>query len=117
MPTTASGIPYPSSTDTPDVPRDVKAVADHLEARLPRASYAGTVSVPVVSANAASAAVTFPVGRFTGTPVVTVSTSGTSVWVAMSSAASGSGFTATVRHVDGSVATATPSVNWTATQN
>lgn len=40
--TTAGGIPYPVSTDTPDVPRDVKALADWLQANTPRivATYA-----------------------------------------------------------------------------
>lgn len=117
MPSTASGLPYPTSTDTPDVPRDIKALADALEARLPRASYAGALSVPVSNAVSATAAVTFPAGRFTAVPIVVVSTSGTSVWVAMSSGASANGFTATVRQVDNAAATATPSVNWTAIQN
>ena len=116
MPNTASGIPYPAETATPDVPRDIKALADHLDARLPQAQATGALSVPVSNAVAGTAAVTFPVGRFTATPIVVVSTSGTTVWVAMSSGATASGFTATARNVDGTAATANPSVNWIATQ-
>jgi hypothetical protein len=117
MPSTASGLPYPTSTDTPDVPRDIKALADALEARLPRASWSGQLSVPVSAANNATAAVTFPAGKFTAAPNVVVSTSGTSFWAAFSSGITASGFTATVRHIDATVATATPSVHYTATQN
>ncbi len=35
MPSTASGWPYPTSTDTPDVVRDITAVANALEGRAP----------------------------------------------------------------------------------
>ena len=115
MPQTASGWPYPSETDTPDVPRDIKAVADALEARVARATLTGNVPVPVTSATNATAAVTFPAGKFTTTPVVVVSTSGTSFWCAFAAGQSANGFTATVRHIDATVATATPTVAWHAT--
>lgn len=116
MPTTASGLPYPADTQTPDVPRDIKALADELEDRLVRAQHVGAVTVSVSNAVSANVAVTFPAGKFTGTPIVVVSTSGTTVWVAMSSGSTANGFTATARNVDGASATATPSVNYIATQ-
>lgn len=117
MPNTASGIPYPADTATPDVPRDIKAMADHLEDRLPYRDASGAVTVPVSNAASATLAVTFPVGLFTAAPQVVVSTSGTSNWVAMTASPTASGFTATVRHVDNTVtASASPSVNWYARQ-
>ena len=118
MPTTASGLPYPSSTDTPDVPRDVKALADALEARLQRNVYSGAVTVPVSNASTASVAVTFPAGRFSAAPHVVVSTSGTSFWCAFSASPTATGFTASVRHIDGTVtASASPSVTYYAAVN
>jgi hypothetical protein len=116
MPQTATGWPYPSETDTPDVPRDIKALADALEARVARAVLTGNTPVPVTSAASATAAVTFPAGKFTATPVIVVSTSGTSFWCAFTSTASVNGFTATVRHIDATVTpSATPTVAWNAT--
>lgn len=118
---TASGAPYVVPADAvADYPVHSLALATWLEAwrsKMPKAHWSGGVAVAVNNANSATAAVTFPPGLFTSTPIVTVSTSGTSVWVAMSSGASANGFTATARNVDGAAATATPSVNWHATQN
>lgn len=72
MPTTGKGYPYPAATDTPDVPRDIQALAAFTDAKVPYAMAAGTVNVPVNNTAAATAAVTFPVGRFSPTvsPVV-----------------------------------------------
>lgn len=118
MPTTATGFPYPTEQDTPDVPRDIKALSDYLETRVVRAVLSGNVPVPVnPAANNGTAAVTFPVGKFAATPVVVVSTSGTSFWCAFTSGIGVGGFTATVRHIDGTAAVATPTVAWTATLN
>jgi hypothetical protein len=77
MPNTPNGWPYPASTATPDVPRDIKAVADKLDAVLPTAMAAGLATVPANATNPQSTvAVTFPVGRFTQPPIVTVSLMG-----------------------------------------
>lgn len=75
--TTASGFRYPVATDTPDVPRDIKALADDLEAFLgpivPYATAAGQLSVNgtgVVAGGNVQTALTFPAGRFTQIPRV-----------------------------------------------
>jgi hypothetical protein len=74
MPNTPNGWPYPADTATPDVPRDIKALADKLDAVAPTAQAAGLASVPANASGATSTvAVTFPVGRFTVPPIVTVS--------------------------------------------
>lgn len=116
MPTTASGLPYPADTETPDVPRDIKKLADELEDRLPAAQHSAAITVTVTSADSGTAAVTFPAGKFTAAPIVVVSTSGTSQWVAMSASATATGFVATARHVDKLVTSGSPSVNYIATQ-
>ena len=83
----------------------------------PFAEARGSVAVSVTAASSGTASVTFTdATRFTVTPRILVSCSGTSFWVAFSSAASATGFTATVRHIDGTVTTATPTVEWHAVQ-
>ena len=44
-------MPYPLLTDTPDVPRDVKALADRLEAYLAQLAAATTAAAAVVAAD------------------------------------------------------------------
>ena len=63
--TTAGGIPYPVATDTPDVPRDIKALADWLQANSPRV--------------AATAAV-LPAGMAVGTKVWQTDEARVKVW-------------------------------------
>lgn len=116
MPTTPSGIPYSLPTDAPDYPTASEALADHLETRMPRRRVAGIVAVPVSNANNATAVVTFPAGLFTAAPTVVVSTSGTSFWCAFVPAYAAASMTVQVRHIDGTVATATPSVHYQAEQ-
>jgi hypothetical protein len=117
---TSQGVPYvlpaDAIADYPVTSEDLAAWLDLWRAKMPRAVHAGAVTVPVSNAVSATLAVTFPVGKFTATPIVTVSTSGTSQWVGMSSGSSSTGFTATVRQVDGTAATASPSINYSAIQ-
>lgn len=83
----------------------------------PFAEASGSVTVSVTSADNGSATVTFTdATRFTVTPRIIVSCSGTSFWVPFSSGASTTGFTATVRHINATVATASPVVEWHAIQ-
>jgi hypothetical protein len=58
-------LPYPELTDSPDVPRDIKALALAVEAKLPRIA-TGHVSAPGTADGAAT--ITFPAGRFTTAP-------------------------------------------------
>lgn len=83
----------------------------------PFAESSGSVTVTVTAADNGSATVTFPdATRFTVTPRILVSCSGTSFWMPFSSGASTTGFTATVRHINATVATASPVVEWHAIQ-
>lgn len=66
---TVENLRYPTSTDTPDVPRDIGNLATDVVARTPYAYAFGQVSTPA----GGSLAVTFPVGRFTAAPSVVVS--------------------------------------------
>jgi hypothetical protein len=73
MPTTPGGLPYPASTDPPNVPADIQALAQAVETQRERVA-SGTVSWPSTATGATSAvAVSFPAGRFTLPPAVTVS--------------------------------------------
>ena len=69
--TTAKGYPYPLGTDRLNDGDDaIKALAQFTETQAGQGA-AGIVSVPVASGAAVgSAAVTFPVGRFSSAPVV-----------------------------------------------
>jgi hypothetical protein len=81
------------------------------------AEASGSQTVTVTAANNGSATVTFAdATRFTVTPRIIVSCSGTTFWVPFSSGASTTGFTASVRHIDGTVTTASPVVEWHAIQ-
>ena len=69
-------LPYPTSTDTPDVPRDVQALATAVSVRtVYRAASGKTGSVPV----SGTLAVVFPVGLFTQIPTVVVSPHATAI--------------------------------------
>jgi len=66
-------LPYPTSTDIPDVPEDIRKLAVAVDARVPVAYSAGLASIAAAACGASgslSVAVTFPVGRFTQAPVV-----------------------------------------------
>ena len=82
----------------------------------PFATAAGAVTVSVTSAVAGTASVSFPAGRFTVAPIVTVAPVGTTLWVAFASAITTSGFTATSRHIDNVSTSASPVVHWHAIQ-
>lgn len=68
---TSKGFPYPVSTDTPDVPRDVKALADRLDAVVPYAMAAGSADVVLNNSTTGSVVVTLPAGRFSQAPILT----------------------------------------------
>jgi len=79
MPSTASGLPYPALTDSPNGPVQIQALADALEpyiAKLggigPMASGSLTIT-PSAANTTTSAAVSFPAGRFSSGPTVIVS--------------------------------------------
>jgi len=120
MATTTKGWPYPVSTDTPDVPRDVKAVADALDSRLPYAMSAQTVNVTLTAAASGTATVTWPTSRFTLAPIVTatkVSASGSATGsIVQVTAVSSTSATIGVYTASGGNATFTIAVNVIAMQ-
>lgn len=120
MPSTAKGYPYPASTDTPDVPRDVKALADKVEALVPRIA-TGTAQVPANAAAASSTvAITFPAGEFTAPPVVVgtmqAATGGLIKCSVRIAAVSATGATVYLSNTDGTVNVAGGPVAWIAMQ-
>jgi hypothetical protein len=78
----------------------------------------GRVSVTASAAISGTAAVTFPAGLFTTGPRVVASAVGSSVYVAyMPGAATSSGVTIGIRHMDATATTATISVDWIAVES
>lgn len=118
MPTTSiQGLPYPASTDTPDVPRDIGALADALDGGVVKRIWAGSVSVTATASSTGTAPVTFPAGLFTTPPKVLVQTQATAVWVGIvSSSVTTTGCTVGILHNTGASATATVTVNVLAVQ-
>lgn len=84
----------------------------------PYSSAAGTVNITSPNAASASATVTFPVGRFTQTPIVTCSTTSSSAYTLLSnaSAVTTTGFTYIMRHVDNTAWSGPYPGNWMAIQ-
>lgn len=82
----------------------------------PYSMSAGTASITGTGASSATATVTFPVGRFSQTPVINVTpaTTGTAFFASFQSQTS-TGFTARISIASGTFST-TQSVHWTATQ-
>lgn len=116
MANTAHGFPYPVSTATPDVPRDVKALADAVEASYVEVAH-GSAAVTISASAAGTVAVTFPVGRFTAVPTLTATCVGTSQYVAMTSTPTATGATLTARQVDNASASTTVTVAWIAVRH
>lgn len=75
MTTPTHGFPFPTLGDVPNVPADMQALAEAVDATMPTTA-AGVVTVPAPSAvpggTGATAAVTFPEGRFSSPPAVSV---------------------------------------------
>ena len=113
--TSPLGYPFPEPSDTPDVPRDIKALAEAIQADvMGRVFQAGQVSV-TISAGSQDAVkpVTFN-PSFPGTPIIIVQGSNRGVH-SRSTGASRSGFTAAVRLAAGNAGTdLTEYVRWIA---
>jgi hypothetical protein len=63
---TVENLRYPTSTDTPDVPRDIGNLATDVAARTPYAYAVGQSITPA----GGTLVVNFPAGRFTKAPTV-----------------------------------------------
>lgn len=137
MPTANYAWPYPTAASTVDVPRDVKALADAVDAtvkghydtwspwgaavaKVPYAVHCNKVAVVDHGANGAtSAAHTFPGGRFTQVPVIVCSAyasgSRLNATVSMAAAPTVNGMTIYTINLQGVTATLC-SVAWWAVQ-
>lgn len=119
MSTTAKGTPYPASTDTPDVPRDIEALADNIDERVPRKRQVGEQAITISASNTGTAAVTFP-EAFDNVPMVILTkryTAGavTKCHVSILGSVSATGFTAIAATGDGSSVSGTVYCAWVAT--
>lgn len=117
----------PSQTNHHDVPYMVdgdplanvatimQTLAERMEALLP---ISGRVTVTVTSSASGSAAVAFPAGKFPAGATIRVVCStviaGNTSYFAYQSSATNTGFTARVRHHDGTVQSTTVDVDWIA---
>lgn len=112
-------IPWPDGTErVMDGDNAMGAIANKVDGLgIAFAHAAGTVSIVATTVASASAAVTFPVGRFTQVPLVLVSiATNTANWFCASAPATTAGFTAWILQRDGTTATGTVPVNWHALQ-
>lgn len=118
MPTTPDGWPYPSTNDTPDVPRDIGALATAIDQRLPARMVTGQASVAMSNASTGSVAVTFPAGSFSAAPrvVVTVDSAAgaAGALIARVFSVTATGFTIGLTQAAGTPVTVTVPVEWIA---
>lgn len=119
--TTTKGYPYVLGADSADTIDDTSlALANKLEAVVPYAMSAGTVSVTLTAASTGTATVTFPTSRFTVAPIVNVtknSASGSATaLVPMIYNVTSTGMTVGLYHPAGTTVTVTVTVNWWAVQ-
>ena len=114
------GIPYPDGTErVRDGDNAMGAIANYLDALatagIPYRMAAGRVTINVSASATGFTAVTFPAGRFTQAPIVTL-VHNTANYTPAYFGTTTSGFNAYARHVDNASATATVTGDWTATQ-
>jgi hypothetical protein len=92
------------------------ALGNHTHSSLPTAISSGYVAVTGTGVQFATATVSFPIGRFTQTPMITVAAnSASATYFASITGASSSGFTARLTIASGTF-TSSHSVNWIAIQ-
>lgn len=118
--TTSKGHPYALPGDNvADWPDTSKDAADRLEL-FPMAIAAGIAALPVSTTFATSAAVTFPVGRFTQAPVVGATlvsgAGGTTKYIPRAYSVTTTGMTVACYTADAAVAGTATALHWTAIQ-
>lgn len=121
-------LPYPELTDSANVPRDQKALAEATETSLAALAAtvmqpvayrmaAGVATMPAISANGGAAVgVTWPVGRFTQPPVLVASAVSNGYGAASSSTTTTSGVGSIKYYNPTSTVPSTPLVYWIAVQ-
>lgn len=113
--TTTLGYPIPLDSDpVADLALAVRDLAQAVDDNVGKV-YAGTTGIDLVAASTGTVVVNFPVGRFSGTPVVTGTATNQNYYVTVSAISSAS-VTVRVSHRDGSNATATVNVHLIAVQ-
>lgn len=114
---TAKGYPYPLGTDrVTDGDDAIKNLATAVDTKLPARSCIATGTVQITNAVAANATVTFPAGRFTTPPRVSVIPVGSSVYIAYVLAVSATSIDLGARHYKDVLTTIPLTVHVTATQ-
>jgi hypothetical protein len=118
MGTTPGGIPYPESTDVPDVPYWMQQQAEAIDAALRPKIQAGLVTLALTASNQATQAIVFDTPFPEGTvPVVVVSYASSAFSPPLIAGASGvtrTGFTAALAHAAGTSGTWTRQLSWIA---
>lgn len=127
MATTTNGYHYPTGPDVPDVPFWNQQLANDIEAKLNPGTVAGIpfrfaagIASLVAPGNTATPAVvvTLPVGRFSQSPIVTATLTGTGTYFAYTASVTAANFNIGMVHntAGTNVAAATYSIHWTAVQ-
>lgn len=116
MGSTAKGFPYPEPTDpVANTDLAIKALAQFLQDNNVKTIHAGSVVIPLAAAAAGSAAVALPVGKFSAAPIVLLTVIGTSAYFASTTGGPGpTGFSAQIRHYNGTNATVNVTVHYLA---
>lgn len=108
--TTTAGLPYPVAGDPlADYPPSAQKVAEAVPAIA-----GGTVNVALSNVAQAFTTVTFPAGRFTTTPKVTLATSTDAAYLGLAAVPSATSMRAYAKRLDGTAVTATIAVSWLA---
>jgi hypothetical protein len=115
---TPKGYPYPLGTDpVADGDDAIKNLANKVDAALPARTWVSTASVPVTASTVGTLNVTFPAGRFTAVPRISLTVAGvSSFYVAGATAVSSTGINIFVRHTDAVSASITITVHVMAVQ-
>lgn len=119
MPTTTlRALPYPASTDTPDVPRDIGALAAALDKGVFTELASGVATITITGSASGTVVVNLPAGRFTAAPQVLLTNQGgtgaSACYVMVSAGPTTASFTAYAAHRDGTSGNYTVNVSWLA---
>lgn len=108
-----------SLVDTTNYPNQLSFITGATRRPLPFAMQAGTATITISAAASGSASVTLLTGRFSATPIINVTNAGgtsATAWYLSTNTQSSTGFTVRADHRDGTSASATINVDWTAFQ-
>jgi hypothetical protein len=114
MPNTTNGYPYPADTDPiAQGAAAIQGLAGAIDTRVRSGTVVGVVSVTFNNGISATAAVTFPAGRFLAGPAVTVPAAGSSGFYGyLPAPPTVGGCTVALRQADSVAYTGTISAHW-----